>query len=456
MCGLVGIAAKNMTKSHVKAFEMMLYLDTIRGWDSTGIAMISLPASRKNVDHVFAHKRAITGMEFLGTRAWNKIGNTAVQHGRVLMGHNRAATKGAVCDMNAHPFQHGNITLMHNGSLNRWRDIAGHKNEFTVDSEAICWALSQTDTYEEMDDVLEDINGAFALTFHDADDDTLNFVRNSERPLVWANVYPGNYKGAKPNGIMWASESEFIAIAARKAGLTIGKINWLPVGKHVRLSVDTLEVVDERDVEVYDPAKKKVTVVHSAHKSNTSSGGKSTSTPGASGPSNGKSVKPHPDIGQYFEFVSIGETWKSYGGNHVDEKVGYMQGYGVAGEKFFRVTLHNIPESCTKDGVWRGKCTSMVPFVGQVDPNEYRHTIHTSFSYARFMGEEGEPKHGKERCRPFVQGSKDCDSEFRAYIKENDSSTDEGSKALAIAGEVANDAVKKIQMASSQGQQDSK
>jgi len=47
MCGLVGVASKLLTEPYKKAFYDMLYLDVLRGEDSTGVAAISNPFGEK-------------------------------------------------------------------------------------------------------------------------------------------------------------------------------------------------------------------------------------------------------------------------------------------------------------------------------------------------------------------------------------------------------------------------
>jgi hypothetical protein len=411
MCGLVGIAVNNFTKNDIKAMEHLIYLDTIRGWDSTGVSLISKPESRKVVDHVFTHKRAITGMEFLLTRVWDKMASTAIGHGRILMGHNRAATAGAVCDMNAHPFQHGDITLMHNGTLRAGshRNIAGRTNSFTVDSEAICWALSKCDTYDDMDEVITDLTGAFTLVFHDKEDDTINFVRNEERPLCYTTVR-SNIKPYDRRGIMWASEPEFIELAARKAGLRIDTPKSLTVGKHVRIDVDTLDVVDERTLEVYSPAKKQTsfgTGTTTQYVTVTGTNGQQTgqTKTGKTGAETGRTwIGPIKD--EFFEFVVDKDSWSDYGANSKEQKLGYMRGEGWVtsldgNKRVFKVTMHNVPKSSAKDGVYRSKCTNIIKRGGKPDEC-LNHSAHTSYTLARYMGKHSGRHSGTQHVTEFM------------------------------------------------------
>jgi predicted glutamine amidotransferase len=373
MCGLVGIAAKTLTRQQIKAFEIMVHLDTIRGWDSTGVGLVSSTKHHTTVDPIFTHKRAITGTDFLATRTWDKMADTAFNYGTVLFGHNRAATKGAVCDMNAHPFQHSNITLMHNGSLDTWRTLGG-VNNFTVDSEAICWALSEAKTYEEMDDVIQQINGAFSLVFHDTDDNTLHFVRNEERPMWYADVlgYSAPNQPRNVLGVIWASEPEFIVIAARKANLTITDPVSLKVGTHVRMDCDTQQVLDTTQLKVHVPKKYRGGTSTTSTKQQT----KTTRTgPTKTGNATSTSTSPSkrgvdykkrvPDVGEYFEFDVHPNDFTPYtissGPNkqpQASDNLGYLQALGESEGFIFRITIHQVRLDELEEGVFRAKCTA--------------------------------------------------------------------------------------------------
>ena len=104
MCGLVGIASTVLNVNDKKCFSQLLEVDAVRGHHSTGIFGVGKGYSDM-------YKRALNSQDFLQLkRADDIINHTKVN---VLVGHNRWATKGAVNHRNAHPFKHGNITLVH-------------------------------------------------------------------------------------------------------------------------------------------------------------------------------------------------------------------------------------------------------------------------------------------------------------------------------------------------------
>lgn len=175
ICGLVSIIARRFGGFNYKSLDMlehMLVFDTVRGKDSTGVMSIRLDA---NVDII---KQAEQPYYMFRTKAWDTFKGRAFQTGKILAGHNRAATRGNVTNENAHPFYEKNIVLMHNGTLDPgWEKLT--KATVQVDSHAICHALTESDPHE----VLPKINGAFALLWYDLDKQTFHAIRNEDRPL---------------------------------------------------------------------------------------------------------------------------------------------------------------------------------------------------------------------------------------------------------------------------------
>lgn len=179
MCGLVGVFGR-ITWDDRKRFESLLRMDIVRGEDSTG--MFSVINGQAEV-----YKSLALPTEFLQIKTVEKLIRDT---DTALIGHNRAATQGSVTAAYAHPFQHGHITLIHNGTLRGQtgltKQYGSYYNAFTEsDSEAICASLADVDDPAE---VIENLSGAFALIWHDSRDDSINFVRNNERPLHMLEV----------------------------------------------------------------------------------------------------------------------------------------------------------------------------------------------------------------------------------------------------------------------------
>ena len=221
MCGLVGVVSSGALSEHLlKTFDDMLYFDAVRGWHSTGVAKIGVGKT------VYTHKRAVPAMAYMDEAYKGFIKEK--ERPQLLIGHNRAATQGTVTDKNAHPFTHGDITLVHNGTLFAHRNICKGSYMFDVDSEAICHAISTIGAKE----TLEKLNGAFALVWYDASDCTLNFARNNDRTLWIAS-------NSNDDILAWASEQHMLLCALERRNTTRASytVESLPTLEHVKYSL---------------------------------------------------------------------------------------------------------------------------------------------------------------------------------------------------------------------------
>lgn len=177
-------------------------MDTLRGEDSTGVFYVN------NDENVGWLKHVTPGYTFVESKAFKDI--LIRSRNLVVAGHNRKATKGEVNVDNAHPFSHGDITLMHNGTLKTIHPLPLLK--YDTDSEHICHALSQVSP-ENAKDVIEKINGAFALVWWDNRDKTLNFIRNNDRTL-FVSFESGTNKKAVT--MYWASDRNMLKTATHR------------------------------------------------------------------------------------------------------------------------------------------------------------------------------------------------------------------------------------------------
>lgn len=201
MCGLVGIAG-NLEFKDEAILKKLLLADFIRGSDSTGLAAI------RRTNGVQIVKMASHPIDLFDTKRYGTVATAASSC--ALIGHNRAATKGAVNAVNAHPFEYDHITGVHNGTLEglAWYDLKKMIDvETDVDSQAVFASFAKNGIQETVDV----LNGAWAFVWWDRSDKTLNFLRNDKRPF-WYGVTEDRKK------IYWASEHPMLSFATSTGG----------------------------------------------------------------------------------------------------------------------------------------------------------------------------------------------------------------------------------------------
>jgi predicted glutamine amidotransferase len=208
VCGLVGFVGF-LEHKHKVAMKELLYLNALRGKDSTGLSAV------KRDRTVLTRKMTVPSYEFIEHPAVER----AMTHGDQLwMGHSRFKTTGEVSKANAHPFEvedeNGDILLVgtHNGTLNNKYEIdklLGDK--FDTDSEALFNFLVEAPNFK---DAIKKLRGAWSLVFWDPTTNSVHFCRNNERPMVYA--YSKDRKV-----FVYASEAWMILAACRRNGVEL-------------------------------------------------------------------------------------------------------------------------------------------------------------------------------------------------------------------------------------------
>ena len=199
MCGIVGVAG-SVGVEEERIFKSLLLFDTLRGVDATGIIQVTSTLKTS------IYKRAIPAWELLNSKRFDKMMSCI---NKVLIGHNRSATRGHVSDENAHPFEHGTIIGVHNGTLTNVNVLEDHL-KFDVDSEALIFNMA----FHGVAETYKKIKGGTALVWWDKGDETLNFLRNSERPFTYA--YSTDMKT-----LFWSSELGILKLAVDRSERSI-------------------------------------------------------------------------------------------------------------------------------------------------------------------------------------------------------------------------------------------
>lgn len=210
MCGIVGMAGRPTSVDHDKMFKDMLHMDVVRGEDSTGVLAV-----KHNGERVLV-KAAVLPSDLLHFKKAKKL---FAGHNTLILGHNRAATVGSIDNQSAHPFQHGDITGVHNGTLNGWQRDLDDSVDFDVDSDCLIHNLSVNNPK----DVIEEIAGAWALVWYNSRNHTLSMVRNDKRPLWLAH----DNKGL--GNMYWASEKWMLDVASSRNSIEIQEPYQLPL-----------------------------------------------------------------------------------------------------------------------------------------------------------------------------------------------------------------------------------
>ena len=173
MCGLVGFIGPAISKND-DIFADLLFLDTVRGKDSTGVTCVAVDGSTTSFKALGLPDNLFQDKDFR---------KALLRQNNIVMGHNRFATKGNVNEANAHPFTHGRITGMHNGTLvGDWR--LDNYQDFDTDSEAIMYNIAK----DGIEETYKKIEGAAALSYYDDEEQTLNLITNGRRPLYLATL----------------------------------------------------------------------------------------------------------------------------------------------------------------------------------------------------------------------------------------------------------------------------
>lgn len=225
MCGLAGVAG-NIGPVDTTVFEELVYLAGLRGKDATGFAAIPNLDNKGRQPPAVLMKSPSNAYEFLdrkSVRAAIKLGNST------FLGHCRYGTSGGSGRDEAQPFEFSHIIGTHNGTLSlKAYAILGGKKIFPTDSAALYYNIDKRGLKETLD-MLDD-DDAMALAWWDSTDNTLNFYRNTQRPLWYA--FDSTY-----STIYWSSEPGMLYMSLNRNKVKFKNVKELDPFTHMVLTL---------------------------------------------------------------------------------------------------------------------------------------------------------------------------------------------------------------------------
>lgn len=234
MCGLVGLITNSNFggfSKEIDIFEETLYYDAMRGWDSTGVALLDNEGSLEIL------KEASCAAVFVCDNKWLNLKADFVKKGKAIIGHNRKSTVGSTTDATAHPFViDDRYSFIHNGTLFNHKKLA----DTEVDSEALGMVLTKCNgDLEQLSEALSSVFGAYACAWFDRIEQKLYLLRNKDRPL---------YVGKTDKGFMFCSEPGFMRLATIRNGDKMDSAELVPENTLITfdLNVSPVTMTEEK------------------------------------------------------------------------------------------------------------------------------------------------------------------------------------------------------------------
>ena len=180
MCGIIGYIGKRSTKDILlDSLELLEY----RGYDSAGIALFPQGADEPVVQKIAGRVSNL-----------RQVCSDITDESCAGIGHTRWATHGGVSDANAHPHQHGKVTLVHNGIIENYKELIKEYNlkdqlKSETDTEV---AASILDHYYDGDpesairETIKTLKGTFAFAILFSDQPGKIFAVRNVSPIVVA------------------------------------------------------------------------------------------------------------------------------------------------------------------------------------------------------------------------------------------------------------------------------
>ncbi len=227
MCGIVGyIGKQNSVPVLLDGLKRLEY----RGYDSAGIAF-------QNGKGIEIHKTEGKIKDL------QKIMHNLVSDGNVGIGHTRWATHGAPSSLNAHPHTAGEVTVVHNGIIENYREL---KAELIAEG---CQFSSDTDT--EVIPQLISRNLQSGLPLKESIEKTMSQLRGTFAICVMSQAVPHTLFGVRKGSplVVGRGEDEFFFASDIPAILPY-------TNKFIFLEDEQICTLTHKNIEIADLHKK--------------------------------------------------------------------------------------------------------------------------------------------------------------------------------------------------------
>jgi hypothetical protein len=199
MCGLTGVLSQWLSGQEIETFQQSMVLASLRGRDGAGVVGVS-EFKKRDIEVI---RTLGSSAELVYSPAFDKS-IKSLNRPTLLMGHARFPTRGGLTMADVHPHCVGDILGMHNGTMSVVNGSVIKKDD--NDSKLLFECLEK----EGLETTVKRAVGDYALCWLNRADWTVNFYRNTKRPLWFATQIGGG------GTVWWASEPDFLFLVLER------------------------------------------------------------------------------------------------------------------------------------------------------------------------------------------------------------------------------------------------